>query len=305
MKHLQIKNFGFVTHADLKIRKVTVIAGDSSGIAVLVVMLAELEAYLSRSQSSDPMSLTDIFLCFYKKYSLQSFFTSHTIVDYFGDTCHILIKGEQVKVDKPNQDFNIGSCLYLSPLNLTESLHRWGAANCLSHYIAGKEVNIPLAAAPSNIKLATLLSKIHDHLLMRESKICAIDDMGAFLSPESQKQMLYKFLSLVNTKIHYLFLTTQSPYILNALALAIKGSHVLNKVKSDTYLSKKINSIVPIAACIQVNNVAIYEMKDGSIKPLATVDGLPTDENFLNKSLASANDLFNNLLEIEEAIDCS
>jgi hypothetical protein len=41
---------------------------------------------------------------------------------------------------------------------------------------------------------------------------------------------------------------------------------------------------------------------NGSIKKLGDFEGIPSDRNFLNDSLAASNRLFDSLLEIEEEL---
>ena len=42
--------------------------------------------------------------------------------------------------------------------------------------------------------------------------------------------------------------------------------------------------------------------KDGSITKLETIDGIPSDKNYLNETLAEGNLLFDSLLEIEQEL---
>jgi len=50
--------------------------------------------------------------------------------------------------------------------------------------------------------------------------------------------------------------------------------------------------------------LVIYELYEtnGTIKKLGNFEGIPSDKNFLNKSLGNANILFDSLLEIEEEL---
>ena len=41
---------------------------------------------------------------------------------------------------------------------------------------------------------------------------------------------------------------------------------------------------------------------DGSIHKLKDIDGIPSDKNYLNKTLAESNMLFDSLLEIEQEL---
>jgi hypothetical protein len=103
-------------------------------------------------------------------------------------------------------------------------------------------------------------------------------------------------------------LTTHSPYIINDLTLAIKADKVIKKILSSAisnadYLQEKLNQIVPKASCIAAEDAIVYELTEqGEIRELATYEGLPSDENYLNLSLGETNQLFDDLLEIEEQL---
>ena len=127
------------------------------------------------------------------------------------------------------------------------------------------------------------------------------------LFPESQRDIFYKLIEFANfTKGNQLILTTHSPYIINYLTLAIKASSVWQKIKDSSGhngIEKKLEKIVPELSCISANDAVVYELtKEGQIKKLPTYNGLPSDDNYLNSSLAETNDSFSDLLEIEEEI---
>ena len=76
-----------------------------------------------------------------------------------------------------------------------------------------------------------------------------------------------------------------------------------SKIK-DEAKKEKLNSIIPIKSTINSDDLAIYELNesDGSIKKLETQNGLPSDENELNERLDESNELFAQLLEIQQDI---
>jgi hypothetical protein len=87
------------------------------------------------------------------------------------------------------------------------------------------------------------------------------------------------------------------------LSLAVKANYLKNKIK-DEAIKEKLNSIIPIKSTINGDDLAIYELNeiDGSIKKLETQNGLPSDENELNERLDESNELFAQLLEIQQDI---
>ena len=69
------------------------------------------------------------------------------------------------------------------------------------------------------------------------------------------------------------------------------------------FRSEQLENIVPQASCVSGEDSIVYELTEtGEIIKLSTYEGLPTDENYLNSFLAETNNLFDNLLEIEEQI---
>jgi ribosomal protein L22 len=136
-----------------------------------------------------------------------------------------------------------------------------------------------------------------------------VEEIEQNLFPQSQKKILYKLFEFANlTQGNKLILTTHSPYIINDLTLAIKADKVIKKILSSAisnadYLQEKLNQIVPKASCIAAEDAIVYELTEqGEIRELATYNGLPSDENYLNLSLGETNQLFDDLLEIEEQL---
>lgn len=126
------------------------------------------------------------------------------------------------------------------------------------------------------------------------------------LFPSSQREILNKLTEYANqSEANGLILTTHSPYIINYLTLAVKGSQILEKINNSSInadeLRDRLQAIVPLASCINFDSTAVYEIaSDGIVNKLSSYDGIPSDENYLNAFLAETNQLFDNLLEIEE-----
>ena len=126
------------------------------------------------------------------------------------------------------------------------------------------------------------------------------------LYPASQRKVLNMLLEFNNLqKDNVLVMTTHSPYIINYLTLAAKAGELVGGVKSmpDIYVNQ-IDKVVPIAAAILAHQLAIYELDEnkGEISLLDTFDGLPSDDNWLNGELGATNDLFSDLIAIEQKI---
>jgi predicted ATPase len=134
-----------------------------------------------------------------------------------------------------------------------------------------------------------------------------VEEIEQNLFPASQKNVFYKLLEFANmTRGNRLILTTHSPYIINYLTLAIKGYKVLQEILSSSnadLLKQQLEKIVPEVSCVSEEDAIVYELTEqGEIRKLPTYEGLPSDENYLNISLAKTNKLFDDLLEIEEQL---
>ena len=174
-----------------------------------------------------------------------------------------------------------------------------------------KRLKIEIEKILSNKKLSDDLKKVALEVLSSKYKnecfLNIVEEIEQNLFPTSQKNVLYKLLEFANmTKGNQLILTTHSPYIINYLTLAIKGHQVLRGISSSPnidLLKQKLEQIVPEVSCISEEDSIIYELTEkGDIRKLSTYDGLPSDENYLNISLAETNKLFGDLLEIEEQL---
>jgi hypothetical protein len=66
-------------------------------------------------------------------------------------------------------------------------------------------------------------------------------------------------------------------------------------------LLERLDKIVPLKALVAAEDVAVYQLDDaGNITKLPDYEGIPSDDNYLNASLGEGNQLFDNLLDIEE-----
>lgn len=127
------------------------------------------------------------------------------------------------------------------------------------------------------------------------------------LFPSSQWDIVKSLLAFNNQGArNRLVLTTHSPYIVNYLSLAIQGKHLQQRLieQQREDLLPALYEIVPLQALLLADEVAIYQCneRDGSITRLPCFEGIPSDHNLLNDWLLAGNELFDRLLELEEAI---
>ena len=131
-----------------------------------------------------------------------------------------------------------------------------------------------------------------------------IEEPEQNLFPTSQRSMLFALLKFNNVSEHNsLIITTHSPYIIGNMTLAIKAAELYKKT-SKNCIRKKIANIVPETSSINADDVIIYEFDDKTrtVSELEIQNGLPSDNDYLNNALGDTNDLFCDLLELEEEI---
>jgi predicted ATPase len=136
-----------------------------------------------------------------------------------------------------------------------------------------------------------------------ESFINVVEEPEQNLYPTSQKSILFELLKHRNENPNNkLIITTHSPYIISFLSLAIQASYLKEKTQNSNLIFR-ISSIVPINSTIDSKEVLIYQLENnGIVKKLIDIQGIPSDKNFLNKSLEEGNILFDSLLEIEQEL---
>lgn len=139
-----------------------------------------------------------------------------------------------------------------------------------------------------------------------ESFINVVEEPEQNLYPDSQRSVLHELLKYKNENPNNkLLVTTHSPYLINYLTHVVKASIVLDKINMSSNsmeLTKKLDEIIPINSVVGSKDWVVYELNesDGSIIKLDDYKDLPSDENFLNASLGKSNDIFINLLELED-----
>ncbi|GAO30448.1 AAA family ATPase [Geofilum rubicundum] len=123
------------------------------------------------------------------------------------------------------------------------------------------------------------------------------------LFPSSQRDMIHSLLSFNNKNLaNQLIITTHSPYLINYITLAIKAGILATKASNQQ--KEKISEIVPSESAINPDDIVIYELneKTGTISKLTDYNGIPSDNNYLNRLLGETNTLFDALLDIEEGL---
>jgi hypothetical protein len=150
------------------------------------------------------------------------------------------------------------------------------------------------------IALSALSAKFN-----KSAFINIVEEPEQNLFPSSQWEIMRSLLSFNNSlDSNKLIITTHSPYLTNGLTIAVKAGILKEKIQDNQELLEELDTVYPTNSTIHPDDIAIYELKeeDGTVKLLANYNGLPSDENFLNNMLEESNDLFAELLEIQQKI---
>jgi hypothetical protein len=163
--------------------------------------------------------------------------------------------------------------------------------------------NESLTDEQKRVALSVLSSKFN-----KSAFVNIVEEPEQNLFPSSQWKLLQSLLKYNNlNNDNRLIMTTHSPYIVNYLSIAIQGKYLERKIKKsakENELLPKLYELLPENSMVSAENVVVFQLneEDGCIKKLASVDGIPSDRNYLNEILAEGNHLFDSLLEIEQEI---
>ena len=233
--------------------------------------------------------------------------------DKLNDTLNLKGEGYKVKLTEASSGFQSLVPLYLVSSYLAKSVKKQSEVNKetmssdeIQRFKKGVENiwnNSSLTDEQKRVALSVLSAKFN-----KTAFINIVEEPEQNLFPTSQWQMLQSLLKCNSmNKGNKLILTTHSPYIINYLSIAIQAEYLENKIKKSSnkdVLLTKLYQLVPKDSLVSANNVVVYQLDEnvGNIKKLETIDGIPSDKNFLNETLAESNLLFDSLLEIEQEL---
>ena len=232
--------------------------------------------------------------------------------DKLNDILNLRGQGHKLRLTDASSGFQSLVPLYLVSQHLSNTVQAQHqskqppmSADELARFRKGvKDIfaNEALTEEQKRVALSVLSSRFN-----KTAFINIVEEPEQNLFPESQWDMLKSLLSFNSQGAHNrLILTTHSPYIVNFLSLAIQGEHLQQRLiehKREDFLPA-LYEVVPEQALLLADEVAIYQCneRDGSISELPYFEGIPSDQNLLNDWLRTGNELFDRLLELEEAI---
>ena len=233
--------------------------------------------------------------------------------DKLNDTLNLEGEGYRVKLTEASSGFQSLVPLFLVSGYLANSVRRQRETNKetmsseeMQRFKKGVEDiwnNNNLTDEQKRVALSVLSAKFN-----KTAFINIVEEPEQNLFPSSQWQMLQSLLKYNSmNKGNKLIMTTHSPYIINYLSIAIQGKYLESKIKKSSQRDKLLSNLynlIPQESLISADEVVVYQLdeKDGSIIKLETIEGIPSDKNYLNQTLEESNLLFDSLLEIEQEL---
>lgn len=135
--------------------------------------------------------------------------------------------------------------------------------------------------------------------------INVVEEPEQNLFPASQWEMVKSLVEFAKSmQDSRLLMTTHSPYILNWLSLAAMAELTAAKVDHVPYLKDKLDAFFKPEHRVSPDQLAFYEFNEetGQIRKLPTSEGIVSSSNYLNEYLKSANQLLDQLFELEEML---
>lgn len=236
---------------------------------------------------------------------------NHASLEYNKQNDIIFVKGEgyKVRLMESSSGFQSIVPLYLVSQYLSDSVmdqaNNSGKMSSdetkrFERDVADIWNNKSLTDAQRRIALSTLSSKFNKSAFFN-----IVEEPEQNLFPSSQWEIMQSLLAFNNSlQANKLIITTHSPYLINGLTIAVKVDILKNKATSKSDVIERINDIYPTDSSIHPDDIAIYEFDEesGSISLLESYQGLPSDDNFLNSMLEKTNDIFADLLEIQQTL---
>ena len=235
---------------------------------------------------------------------------NNTRFEYRKQNKKSLLTGENFRIDLLNASSGFQSLVplylvtkYVSKVTSKNNSSRYKEISLEEEKKIRKEVERILDDKNSSEDIRHIILEKLSSLPKYSCFLNIVEEPEQNLYPNSQKHILFELIRTKNeAENNQLVLTTHSPYIINYLTLAIKANAI--KVKAEgsnqTNILERLDTIVPREAAISSEQVAIYQInEEGTIHKLPDYNGLPSDENYLNEHLTSSNDLFIDLLELE------
>ncbi len=218
-------------------------------------------------------------------------------------------KGYRLRLSETSSGFHSTVPLYLTTKFLTEELHKEEDVSKKENSLEDeRKLEKEIKQILEDKSLTPDVRQAYLRQLSAKRKpacfINIVEEPELNLFPQSQKEVMFSLVQYANKdEGNKLIMTTHSPYFINYLTLAVKAFNVKQSL-TDSAAIEKVAAIVPIASTVNPDDLIIYQLDEatGTINRLESYKGLPSDENYLNDSLGETNELFAQLLEIQQGL---
>lgn len=225
--------------------------------------------------------------------------------DKLNDTLNLIGEDYKIKLTEASSGFQSLVPLYMVSYNLSDTVKKLSETNQPTSSVEMNRFkkgfieiweNTHLTDEQKRSAISVLASKFN-----KTAFVNIVEEPEQNLFPSSQWEILQRLLEFNNLSDgNKLIMTTHSPYILNYLTLAVKADEIMRRTCNND-IKAKLNEIVSPYSTVKSDDLAIYELDDyGNIIQLGNYCGLPSDENYLNDGLGKTNDLFAELLKLED-----
>ena len=143
------------------------------------------------------------------------------------------------------------------------------------------EGSVPLLAASAGEQnTLRLLQDIFFTVIYNDTVFRVIEEPEASLYPTAQKELIECIALLLNTEESQVVLTTHSPYVLTVLQTLLRAAPAIKKQPS---AAARIAKLAPERCRLSADEVAVYELKDGTCHSLIDAES----EEILRNPLAA------------------
>ena len=227
---------------------------------------------------------------------------NEAILDYdkLNDTLNLKGKDYKIKLTEASSGFQSFAPIYMVSCYLAKSVKKQSEVKV---GMSGEEKdrfrkeveqiykNELFTDEQKRIAISVLSKKFN-----KTSFINIVEEPEQNLFPTSQRDMLYSLLKINNEiPANKLIITTHSPYLVNYISVVVEAGNIRNEANKE-----QIGKIIPISALVKSEDLAIYELdeKEGTVRLLGDYNGIPSDENMLNLQIDETNNLFADLLDL-------
>ena len=145
------------------------------------------------------------------------------------------------------------------------------------------EGSVPLLAASAGEQnTLRLLQDIFFTVIYNDTVFRVIEEPEASLYPTAQKELIECIALLLNTEESQVVLTTHSPYVLTVLQTLLRAAPAIKKHPS-VAAAARIAKLAPDRCWLSADEVAVYELKDGTCHSLIDAES----EEILRNPLAA------------------